>query len=59
MGEANIQIYPSKGIFGLEQGCRNDPSKLKRMVRQLYVILVKLLKMKSFENKRRSFLYKV
>ncbi len=24
---ANIQIYPSKGIFGLEQPCRNDPSK--------------------------------
>ena len=24
---ANIQIYPSKGIFGLEQGCRTDPSK--------------------------------
>ena len=24
---ANIQIYPSKGIFGLEQGCRADPSK--------------------------------
>lgn len=26
---ANIQIYPSKGIFGLEQGCRTDPSKYK------------------------------
>lgn len=24
---ANIQIYPSKGIFGLEQGCRTDPNK--------------------------------
>ncbi|MGM8897344.1 MULTISPECIES: hypothetical protein [unclassified Psychrobacter] len=24
---ANIQIYPSKGIFGLEQGCRADSSK--------------------------------
>ena len=24
---ANIQIYPAKGIFGLEQGCRSDPSK--------------------------------
>ena len=24
---ANIQIYPLKGIFGLEQGCRTDPSK--------------------------------
>jgi len=24
---ANIQIYPSKGVFGLEQGCRTDPSK--------------------------------
>lgn len=24
---ANIQIYPSKGVFGLEQGCRPDPSK--------------------------------
>ncbi|HCN16592.1 MULTISPECIES: hypothetical protein [Psychrobacter] len=23
---ANIQIYPLKGIFGLEQGCRTDPS---------------------------------
>lgn len=24
---ADIQIYPSKGIFGLEQGCRADPNK--------------------------------
>lgn len=24
---ANIQIYPSKGVFGLEQGCRTDPSR--------------------------------
>src|SRR5699024_2107187 len=24
---ASIQIYPSKGIFGLEQACRTDPSK--------------------------------
>ncbi|WP_291355391.1 MULTISPECIES: hypothetical protein [unclassified Acinetobacter] len=23
---ADIQIYPSKGIFGLEQGCRTDPN---------------------------------
>ena len=27
---ANIQIYPSKGIFGLEQGCRTDPSKYEK-----------------------------
>ena len=24
---ASIQIYPSQGVFGLEQGCRSDPSK--------------------------------
>ncbi len=24
---ADLQIYPSKGIFGLEQGCRADPNK--------------------------------
>lgn len=27
VAQANIQIYPSQGIFGLEQGCRTDMSK--------------------------------
>ncbi len=27
VAHADIQIYPSKGIFGLEQGCRADPNK--------------------------------
>ena len=27
MANANIQIYPLKGLFGLEQGCRTDISK--------------------------------
>ena len=27
VAQASIQIYPSQGIFGLEQGCRTDPNK--------------------------------
>ena len=29
MAQANIQIYPSKGIFGLDQGCRKDPNHIE------------------------------
>lgn len=29
VAQANIQIYPSQGIFGLDQGCRQDPNQIE------------------------------
>ncbi len=29
VAQANIQIYPSQGIFGLDQGCRQDPNHIE------------------------------
>lgn len=40
--EANIQIYPAQGIFGLDQPCRKSADLIEKpMVHLFHVILAK------------------